>query len=206
MPNSARVTNRTAELRRADDRDTLKTVCCSMLSPSKIDLHRAQKSLLRAVATFEFIKGIFVLLVGILAVVLLHKDAWVMAESLLALLHISTDRRSAQLFLDFADDLTDARLWTAVKLAFVYSALRFAEGYGLWNGRTWAEWLAFGSGTLLLPLEIRALLRGITVLRSVVFAVNIGIILYMFFLLRAGRQLHRQLQSPQAESHDRSGI
>jgi uncharacterized membrane protein (DUF2068 family) len=176
------------------------------LHPPKIDLHRAQKSLLRAVASFEFVKGIFVLFVGLLAILLLHKDTWVMAESLLALLHISTDRRSAQLFLDFADDLTDARLWTAVKLAFVYSGLRFAEGYGLWNGRTWAEWLAFGSGTLLLPLEIRALLRGITVLRSAVFAVNLGIILYMFFLLREGRRNRRGLRSAQPENPDRHGI
>src|SRR4029077_20347062 len=140
---------------------------------TKIDLHRAQKSLLRAVASFEFIKGVFVLLIGICAILLVRRDAWVMAESLLALFHISTDRHSAQLFLDFADNLTDTRLWAAAKLAFVYSALRFAEGYGLWNGRTWAEWIAFGSGTLLLPLEIHQLMRGITVLRSVVFAANI---------------------------------
>ena len=168
---------------------------------TKIDLHRAQKSLLRAVASFEFIKGVFVLLIGICAILLVRRDAWVMAESLLALFHISTDRHSAQLFLDFADNLTDTRLWAAAKLAFVYSALRFAEGYGLWNGRTWAEWIAFGSGTLLLPLEIHQLMRGITVLRSVVFAANIGIVLYMFFLLRAGRR-ERRLRLAQAETRD----
>jgi uncharacterized membrane protein (DUF2068 family) len=170
-----------------------------MLLPLKnIDRHRAQKNLLRAVASFEFVKGFFVLLVGLLAILLLHKDAWVIAESLLALLHINTDRRPAQLLLDFADDLTDARLWLAVKLAFVYSALRFAEGYGLWKERTWAEWIAFGSGTLLLPFEIRELLRGVTLLRSAVFVVNVGIVLYMAFLLREGRRL-RSLES--AESH-----
>src|SRR5271169_374516 len=115
-----------------------------MLSPvTKIDLHRAQKNLLRAVASFEFIKGVFVLLIGVAAILLVHKDAWLMAESLLALWHISTDRHSAQLFLDFADNLTDARLWMAAQLAFVYSALRFAEAYGLWKARTWAEWLSF---------------------------------------------------------------
>ena len=167
-----------------------------MLSPAmKIDRHRAQRNLLRAVAFFEFVKGIFVLLIGLSAMLLVHKDAWVIAESLLALLHISTDRHSAQLFLDFADNLTDARLWAAARLAFIYTGLRFAEGYGLWKERTWAEWLAFGSGTLLLPLEIRALFRGITVLRSIVFATNIGIVLYMFFLLRQGRLLRRASQS-----------
>ena len=133
---------------------------------TKPGLPPAQRRFLRAVASFELIKGIFVLLVGVIAILLVHKDAWLLAESLLAKLHISTDRHSAQLFLDFADDITDARLWTAARLAFAYSALRFVEAYGLWKERTWAEWVAFGSGTLLIPLEIRELLRGITALRK----------------------------------------
>jgi len=163
-----------------------------MLRPiTKIDRHRAQKGLLRAVASLEFAKGVFVLLVGILAILLLHKDVWVIAESLLSLLHISSDRRYAQVFLDFADDVTDAKLWLAVKLAFIYAGLRFAEGYGLWKGRTWAEWIAFLSGMLLFPIEIRELIRGITLLRSLVFAVNLGIVLYMGYLLREGRRFRR---------------
>jgi uncharacterized membrane protein (DUF2068 family) len=159
-----------------------------MSSPAtKTDLRPAQRRLLRLVALLEFSKGIFVLLIGLSAILLVHKDAWVIAESLLALLHISTDRHSAQLFLDFADDLTDARLWAAARLAFAYSALRFAEGYGLWKQRRWAEWFAFGSGTLLIPLEIRELMRGITVLRSAVFVGNLVIVFYMLYLLRSGR-------------------
>ncbi len=167
-----------------------------MLLPKNIDRHRAQKNLLRAVATLEFAKGLGVLIVGIVAILLLHKDVWVIAESILAVLHISTDRRSAQLFLDWADDLTDARLWLAVKLSFVYAALRFAEGYGLWKGRTWAEWIAFLSGMLLVPFEIRELLRGITWLRSGVFLVNVAVVLYMAFLLREGRRLRRLSSQP----------
>jgi uncharacterized membrane protein (DUF2068 family) len=164
-----------------------------MLLPlHKIDRHRARKNLLRAVASFELIKGVFVLLVGILAILLIHKDVWVIAESLLALLHISTDRHYAQVFLDYADDLTDARLWLAVKLAFVYAGFRFAEGYGLWKQRTWAEWIAFASGMLLFPVEIRELLRGVTLLRALVFAVNVGIVVYMGLLLREGRRLRRR--------------
>ncbi len=176
-----------------------------MLSPAtKIDFHNAQRNLLRAVAFFEFAKGIFVLLIGLSALLLVHKDAWVIAESLLALLHISTDRHSAQMFLDFADNLTDARLWGAAELAFAYSALRFAEGYGLWKQRTWAEWLAFVSGTLFLPLEVRELMRGITVLRSAMLVANLGVILYMFFLLRAGRR-RRALQSIEPGTRAQSG-
>jgi uncharacterized membrane protein (DUF2068 family) len=143
---------------------------------------------MRAVAAFEFGKGIFVMAMGLCALMLVHKDVWLIAESLLALLHISSDRRYAQVFLDFADSVTDARLWTIASVALTYAALRFAEAYGLWRQRAWAEWLAFAAGTLLLPLEVRELLRGLTVVRVVLFAGNLSIVLYMLYLLRANRR------------------
>jgi uncharacterized membrane protein (DUF2068 family) len=174
-------------------------------SGTKIDLHRAQRNLLRVVASFEFAKGLFVLLIGLTAVLLVHKDAWVIAESLLALFHVNTDRRWAQDFLDFADRLTEARLWAAAQFAFAYSVLRFAEAYGLWKQRTWAEWLAFVSGTLFLPLEIRGLMRGITALRSTVFVANVGIVLYMLFLLQSERKRRQACRRASPESLDQSG-
>src|SRR6202158_4244144 len=96
---------------------------------------RRRRNVLRAVATFEFAKGIGVVLMGVCALALVHKDTWLIAESLLARLHISTDHRWAQWFLDFADNITDARLWAAARIAFAYAALRFTEAYGLWNCR-----------------------------------------------------------------------
>ena len=134
---------------------------------------------------------------GFVAILLVHKDAWVLAESLLTLLHISTDRHFAQLFLDFADDVTPSRLWTAAALAFVYSTLRFIEAYGLWKQRTWAEWVAFGSGALLIPWEIRGMLRGITLFRSALLVGNLVIVAYMLYLLRSGR-LRAEIASVEA--------
>lgn len=155
---------------------------------TKPDPHPNQRRVLRAVAAFECIKGIFVVMMGICAVALLHKDAWLYAESLLARLHVNTDRRSAQLFLDFADSVTDARLWAAARIAFAYAALRFTESYGLWRGRTWAEWVAFVSGTLLLPLEIRELFRGLTFLRCGLFVGNLAIVFYMLYVILQNRR------------------
>lgn len=155
---------------------------------SKPDPHLRQRRVLRAVALFEFFKGIFVVVMGICALALVHKDVWLYAESLLALLHISTDRRSAQLFLDFADSVTDARLWAAARIAFAYAALRFTEGYGLWRGRTWAEWVALVSGALLLPLEIRELMRGLSAFRAVLLLGNLAVVLYMLYVIRTNRR------------------
>jgi len=160
-------------------------------SGTKSDPHRRQRRVLRAVAMFEFLKGIFVVLMGVCALALVHKDVWLYAESLLALFHISTDRRSAQLFLDFADSVTDARLWAAARIAFAYAALRFTEAYGLWKGRTWAEWVALVSGALLLPLEVRELLRGFTLLRATLFVGNLAVVFYMLYVIRTNRRERR---------------
>jgi uncharacterized membrane protein (DUF2068 family) len=92
------------------------------------------------------------------------------------------------LFLDFADNVTDARLWAAARIAFAYSALRFTEAYGLWHTRTWAEWVALVSGALLLPLEIRELMRGLSVLRAVLLVGNLAVVLYMLYVIRANRR------------------
>ena len=149
---------------------------------------RRQRRMLRAVASFEFGKGTFVLLMGVTALALVHKDLWLIAESLLAFFHINTDRRSAQLFLDFADSVTDARLWAAARIAFAYAALRFTEAYGLWKERTWAEWVALVSGTLLMPLEVRELLRGLTVLRVSLFVGNLAVVFYMLYVIVSNRR------------------
>jgi uncharacterized membrane protein (DUF2068 family) len=160
--------------------------------PDRTTPHRHRKQALRAVASFEFIKGLGVLLMGVCALLLVHQDVWLIAESLLAAFHINTDRHFAQVFLDFADNVTDARLWAAARIAFAYAALRFAEAYGLWRQRAWAEWIACVSGALLLPLEVRELLHKVTLLRAAILVGNLGIVVYMFYVLRTGyREKHR---------------
>ena len=159
---------------------------------TKPDRHRRQRRVLRAVATFEFFKGVFVVVMGVCAIALVHKDVWLYAESLLALLHVNTDRRAAQIFLDFADSITDARLWAAARIAFAYAALRFTEGYGLWRGRTWAEWVALVSGALLLPLEVREIFRGLNFWRCALFVGNLAVVFYMLYVILANRRERRE--------------
>jgi uncharacterized membrane protein (DUF2068 family) len=154
-----------------------------------------QRRVLQTVAIFEFFKGAFVILMGICALLLVHKDAWLIAESLLALLHVNTDRHSAQLFLDLADNVTDARLWAAARIAFAYAALRFTESYGLWRCRTWAEWVAFISGTLLLPFEIRELFRGVTLVRCGLLVGNLAVVFYMLYVILSNRRARRNARS-----------
>jgi len=85
--------------------------------------------------------------------------------------------------------------------SFAYAILRFTEAYGLWKERTWAEWVAFVSGTLLLPLEVRELFRGVTVVRCALLVGNLAVVFYMLYVIIVNRRerqlamLHHQVKS-----------
>ena len=132
---------------------------------------------------------------GFCALALVHKDVWVIAESLLALFHISTDRRSAQVFLDFADNMTDARLWAAARIAFAYAVLRFTEAYGLWNATHLGRMGRFCFWDLASAARsARTLSRGDRV-RCALLIGNIAIVLYMVYIIVANRRERENARS-----------
>jgi uncharacterized membrane protein (DUF2068 family) len=142
---------------------------------------------LRAIASFELAKGILVLFAAVVVVFMVGRDPFDIADGILRLLHISPDHHFAQLFLDWADTLTDAKLWTVAAVGVAYAVLRFVEAYGLWYARTWAEWIALISGALYVPFEIYKLIRRQNTLHISVLVINLIIVLYMAYLLKTGK-------------------
>jgi uncharacterized membrane protein (DUF2068 family) len=142
---------------------------------------------LRAVASFELAKGVLVLLAATVVVFMVGRDPWDFADGILRLLHISPDQHFAQLFLDWADTLTDAKLWTVAAVGSVYTMLRFVEAYGLWYARTWAEWIALISGAMYVPFEVYKLVHRQDLLHVSVLVINVVIVLYMAYLLKTGK-------------------
>jgi uncharacterized membrane protein (DUF2068 family) len=157
--------------------------------------HGANLQVLRAVATFELFKGMTVLLAACGIVLLVHReDPWDIADGLLRLLHISPDHHFAQVFLDWADSLTEAKVWAVAGVAVGYSLLRFVEAYGLWYARAWAEWIALISGTLYLPFEIYKVIHRQNLFHVSVLLINVAVVLYMVYALKSGEGMHRVRQ------------
>jgi uncharacterized membrane protein (DUF2068 family) len=88
----------------------------------------------------------------------------------------------AQVFLNLADNVTDAKLWALAAGATAYSIVRFVEAYGLWHARAWAEWFALISGALYVPFEAYELARRPTPVHWAVLLINLGIVFYMLYL------------------------
>ena len=74
-----------------------------------------------------------------------------------------------------------------VGFGLVYALVRFAEAYGLWRGKHWAEWFAVISAALYLPLEFRHLAYHPTALSVAVILLNVLILIYLGKLLAQQR-------------------
>ncbi len=158
-------------------------VTTAILGHAKAAERHRRRAALRTVASLELSKGLIVLLLGFGAVAMVRKDAWDVAEALLRFLHINPDHhRFAQVFLNLADNLTDAKLWALAAGAAAYSIVRFIESYGLWRERAWAEWFALISGALYVPVEAYELVRRPHPIYAAVLFINLAIVFYMLYL------------------------
>jgi uncharacterized membrane protein (DUF2068 family) len=142
---------------------------------------------LRAVAVYEALKGIVVLLTGVALVLGLHRDIAYIAERIIAGLHINPTSRFARMLLSVTAHVTSGQLWAFAGFTVVYALLRFAMAYGLWFERRWGEWLVACSAAIYLPLELYELFNEVTWVMIVVIVANVLIIALMIAALRYTR-------------------
>jgi uncharacterized membrane protein (DUF2068 family) len=143
------------------------------------DKHEREVLGLRTIAVFEAVKGLLVLAVGFGVWHLRHRDIDEFVDRIVAFLRLNPEGHLSNIFFKAADHLTEKNLVLVAIGALVYSVIRFAEAYGLWRARAWAEWFALISGTIYVPFEIHALFHHPNPLKWAILLINIGIVLYM---------------------------
>lgn len=141
--------------------------------------YRRRLQALRTVAAMEFSKGVAVLAA---AISLYWVDPTDVVGAFLDFLHISPDHHMAQMLLRSADILSNASMWSVILVACVYSALRFAEAFGLWRARPWAEWVALVSGAMYIPFEVLKLAHRVSWFHVSILLINLAVVAYMFYL------------------------
>ena len=156
-------------------------------------LHKPLVDGIRAIALYEAAKGAIVLLAGCGLLGLLHRDVEALAEQFVRFSHINPASKYPRIFVDAATRVTDAELWWLAAAAAGYAVVRGFEAYGLWKGRTWAEWLALVAGALYLPLEYYHLWHRFTWLKLTVVAANLGVVAVMAYALYHRAEQKREL-------------
>jgi len=87
------------------------------------------------------------------------------------------------LFIESVAKATNHHVGEIAALGLAYVLIRLAEGYGLWQGKHWAEWVAVISAGIYLPLEFQHFAHHANVLNAGVIFFNIVIVLYLAKLL-----------------------
>jgi uncharacterized membrane protein (DUF2068 family) len=141
----------------------------------------SHKGGLRMVAVFEALKGALALASGYVLVHLIRRDVNFQdaAERILFSLHISPNHHWSREFLHAANKISSTSIAMIAAIAFSYAVLRFAEGYGLWRQRAWAEWLAIISGCIYIPFEVYKVVRRPNELHWAILGINILVVLYI---------------------------
>jgi uncharacterized membrane protein (DUF2068 family) len=160
----------------------------------KISESQHLKNGLRVVSIFEATKGLLVFLAGFGVLAYLHRDLHLAAMRLVRHFHLNPASRYPQIFLDLADHVTDGQLWFMALCAVLYAVARFAEAYGLWYERRWAEWFGLLTGGMYVPLELFEIMRGVTWPKVTLLIVNAAIVAYLFLILYQERRKRKHVR------------
>jgi len=149
---------------------------------------------LRWIAGFKLVKALFFIALGF-GLLSFYQPAFLASLYRLAdELPYVVEQHALREAIAFLSGLSPSRIQLLATAAFLYSTLFLIEGYGLWRGRYWAEWLTVIATSSLIPFEIYELVRHPTPNKVGVIALNVAILAYLVWRVRreyARRRAHR---------------
>ena len=159
---------------------------------------------LRSIAVFEAVKGLLAIAAACGILSLRHTDLHVVADAFLRKHAIDPEQHYTRLFIESVAKVTNHHVGQIAALALVYALVRLVEGYGLWNGKHWAEWFAVISAGIYLPLEFRHFAHHPTLVSVGVIFFNIAVMAYLAMLLFQQRaQRHAAAPATAVEAGNR---
>jgi uncharacterized membrane protein (DUF2068 family) len=144
---------------------------------------RSHNKWLVVIAAYKLIQATLILLIGVGARHLLHKDVGDTLEGLVDHLRFNPESRLIVFLLDKASLLNDPMLRRIGLVAFCYAALSAAEGIGLYLEKAWGEFLTLAITASFLPWEIYEIYRHHTAIRFCLLTANVLVFLYLLQLV-----------------------
>ena len=138
---------------------------------------------LRAIALFEGAKGLLALAASCGLLSLRHTALHAVTDAFLLRHGIDPERHYTRLFIESVARATNHHAGQIAAFGLVYALIRLAEGYGLWEGKHWAEWFAVISGGLYLPWELIHFALHPRPFTAGIILLNLALVFYLARLL-----------------------
>jgi uncharacterized membrane protein (DUF2068 family) len=142
---------------------------------------------LKLIAAFKLVKALALLLVGIGALKLLHKDIAALVEHWISIFQVDPHNHFIHKLLEKLSIMDDRRLKELSVGTFVYSAIFFTEGLGLAFRKRWAEYFTIITTTSFLPIEIYELFKHASIGKGFALLINLAVVAYLVHELRRTR-------------------
>ena len=142
---------------------------------------------LRAIALFEAAKGVLAFAAACGLMSLRHTDLHAVTDAFLLRHGIDPERHYMRLFIESVARATHHHEGQIAAVGLAYAVIRLAEGYGLWQGKHWAEWFAVLSAGLYLPWEFIHFARHPRWFTAGIILFNLALIFYLGKLLARQR-------------------
>jgi uncharacterized membrane protein (DUF2068 family) len=152
---------------------------------------RSHNKWLLVIAAYKLIQATLILLIGVGARHLLHKDVGDELQTLVDHLRFNPESRLIVFLLDKASLLNDPMLRRIGLVAFCYAALSAAEGIGLYLEKAWGEFLTLAITASFLPWEIYEIFRHQTIIRFCLLTANVLVFLYLLQLVTRREKTRR---------------
>ena len=140
---------------------------------------------LRVIAMFKLVKATLLVVAGIAAIGLLNSDVvrtmthWAM--------DLAADRHYhvLDMFLVHLVTIDERTLRLLSVGSFIYAALFYTEGFGLFFDKRWAEYLTIVTTAGLIPFELFEIHWHVTPIRVEVLVANVAIVAYLIWRVTA---------------------
>jgi len=146
--------------------------------------HAETPRTLALIAAFKFLKSTLLVVLAIALLHLRNPDTFAHVTAWIGSLPIVTGHHFVSRAFDDVLGLSPHTFGVFSAVALTYATLYLIEGFGLWRGYRWAEFLTVISTSLFIPLEIWECLRHFTAMKLVGLAINVAIVAYLVYLLR----------------------
>ncbi|MCU1309858.1 MAG: hypothetical protein JWO20_983 [Candidatus Angelobacter sp.] len=147
-------------------------------------MHRTRDKGLLLIAFLKILKGLSLLLIGVGALHLLHKDVEAIASYWCDVLRIDSDSRFFGHIGTRLMAIDDRQLRVISAVTFFYSTVMLTEGIGLFMGQRWAELLTIIATASFLPFELFEVIAHFSLGRVVLLLVNIAVVGYLIWVVR----------------------
>jgi uncharacterized membrane protein (DUF2068 family) len=144
-------------------------------------------TMLRLIALFKLFKAALLIVVGLGALKLIHRDIAAFFEHWVEVLRLDPHSRYIGLLLEKVSNIAPNKIAALGLGSLIYAGLFLTEGTGLWFEKRWAEWLTVIITSSLVPIELYEIYRHPTPVKIAVLLLNIAIVVYLVYRIRNSR-------------------